>query len=46
MAQQAKAGDAVSVPESGRSPRGGNGDPIHFPSILAWKSYGQRSLAG
>ena len=37
MTQQAKAGDLDSVPESGRSPGEGNGDPLHFPSILAWK---------
>ena len=37
MTQQAKAGDVGSVPESGRSPGEGNGDPLRFPSILAWK---------
>ena len=37
MAQQGKAGDVGSVPASERSLRGGNGKPLHFPSILAWK---------
>ena len=35
------AGDAGSVP--GRSPGGANGT---YSSILAWKSHGQRILAG
>ena len=36
--------DPGSIPESGRSPREGNGNPL---SILAWKKFhGQRSLAG
>ena len=38
------AGDTGSVPGSGRSP-GGEGVATH-PRILAWKSHGQRSLAG
>ena len=35
--------DVGSIPGLGRSPRGGNGNPLQsFPG----KSYGQRSLAG
>ena len=36
-------GDVGSIPESGRSPGDGNGNPL---SILAWETHGQRSLAG
>ena len=36
-------GDVGSIPESGRSPGEGNGNPL---SILAWETHGQRSLAG
>ena len=42
----ASAGDITdvgSIPGLGRSPRGGNGNPLQF---LPEKSYGQRSLAG
>ena len=35
--------DVGSIPGSGRSPGEGNGN---HSSILAWKSHGQRSLAG
>ena len=35
----AKAGDIGSIPELGRSPGEGNGNPLQ-------KSHGQRSLAG
>ena len=27
------AGDAVSIPESGRSPGEGNGNPLHFSCL-------------
>ena len=37
-------GDEGSTPGPGGSPEG-QGMPTH-PSILAWKSHGQRSLAG
>ena len=40
----AYAGDMSSVPESGRSPGGGNGNPLQV--LLIGKSQGQRSLAG
>ena len=36
------AGDTGSVPGSGRSPRGGNGNPLQYSG----KSHGQRSLVG
>ena len=36
------AGDVRSVPGVGRSPGGGNGNPVFLPG----KSHGQRSLAG
>ena len=39
----ANAGDLGSTPGLGRSPGKGNGNPSR---ILAWKSHGQRSLAG
>ena len=42
----ANAGDITdvgSIPGLGRSPRGGNGNPLQF---LPGKSYGQTSLAG
>ena len=39
----ANAGDAGSIPGSGRSPGGGNGNPLVF---LPEKFHGQRSLAG
>ena len=37
------AGDAASIPASGRSPGGGHGN---HSSILAWRIRGQRSLVG
>ena len=40
----ANAGDAVSNPGLGRTPREGNGNPT--PVFLPGKSHGQRSLAG
>ena len=40
----ANAGDAVSIPGSGRSPGEGNGKPT--PVFLPAKSHGQRSLTG
>ena len=36
------AGDPGLITESGRSPREGDGNPLH----CSWKSHGQRSLAG
>ena len=39
----AKSGDAGSIPESGRSPGEGNGNPLVF---LPGESHGQRSLVG
>ena len=36
------SGDAGSIPESGRSPGGGNGNPI--PVFLPGESHGQGSL--
>ena len=33
--------DVSSIPESGRSPGGGNGNPVFLPG----ESHGQRSLA-
>ena len=38
------AGDTGSIPESGRSPEEGNGNPL--PIFLPGESHGQRSLAG
>ena len=38
------AGDAVSIPGSGRSPGEGNGNP--FPVFLPGKAHGQRSCPG
>ena len=44
----ANAGDAREnvglIPESGRSPGGGNGDPLQYSCLE--KFHGQRSLAG
>ena len=40
----ANAGDLGSIPELGRAPGGGNGQPT--PVLLPGKSHGQRSLAG
>ena len=36
--------DAGSIPGSGRSPRGGNGNPLQYSCLE--KSHGQRSQAG
>ena len=36
-------GDMSSIPGSGRSPGGGNGNPLHYSCLE--KSHGQRSLA-
>jgi len=36
------ARDAASIPGSGRSPAGGNGNPFQYSGI----SHGQRNLAG
>ena len=47
MAQQyppANAGVVGSIPESGRSPEEGNGNPLQ--EFLPGKSHGQRNLAG
>ena len=41
--QPAIAGDENSIPGSGRSPGGGNGQPT--PVFLPGKLHGQRSLA-
>ena len=38
-----KAEDLGSIPESGRSPGDGNGNPLHF---LPVKSPGQRNMMG
>ena len=40
----ANAGDEDSIPESGRSPGEGNGNPLQYSCL--GKSHGQRSLAG
>ena len=43
----ARAGDArdvCSISGSGRSPGGGNGNPLQYPCLL--KSHGQRNLVG
>ena len=37
--------DSGSTPESGRSPGGGNGNPL-TPVFLPGESHGQRSLVG
>ena len=37
----ANAGDVGSIPGSGRSPRGGNGNPLQY--FLPGESHGQRS---
>ena len=37
------ARDAGSIPELGRSPQGGHGNPLHF---LPGEFYGQKSLVG
>ena len=42
----ANAGDAGSIPGSGRSPGGGNSKWQSTPIFLPGKSYGQRSLVG
>ena len=39
----ANAGDSGLIPGSGRSPGGGNGNPLQYSS-LEKKSHGQRSL--
>ena len=39
------SGDLVSISELGRSPREGNGYPLHY-SCLENPSHGQRNLAG
>ena len=41
----ANAGDVGLIPESGRSPGEGNGNPL-TPVFLPEESHGQRSLAG
>ena len=38
------AGDVGLIPGLGRSPRGGNGNPLQYSCLE--KSHGQRSLAG
>ena len=40
----ANAGDAGSIPGSGRSPGGGNGNPLQYSCLE--NSHGQRSLVG
>ena len=40
----ANAGDAGSIPGPGRSPGGGNGNPLQY--FLPGKFHGQRSLVG
>ena len=40
----ANAGDVSSIPGSGRSPGGGNGNPLH-PVFSPGKCHGQRCLA-
>ena len=39
----ANVGDVDPIPGSGRSPGGGNDNPLR---ILTWKSNGERRLAG
>ena len=39
-----KAGDAGSIPGSGRSPGGGHGNPLQYSCLE--NPHGQRSLAG
>ena len=39
------AGDLGLIPGLGRSPEGGNGNPLQY-SCLGKKSHGQRSLVG
>ena len=41
----ANAGDAGTIPGSGRAPGEGNGNPL-TPVFLPGESYGQRSLEG
>ena len=41
----ATAGDTGSIPESGRSPGGGNGNAFQY-SFLPGESHGQRGLEG
>ena len=38
------AGDLASIPGLGRSPGGGNGNPLHYSGLE--NPHGQRSLAG
>ena len=38
--------DLVSIPGSGRFPRGGHGNPLRYSAFLPEESDGQRSLAG
>ena len=43
------AGDPGSIPASGRSPRGGYGNPLQFSCLenpMDGESHGQRSLVG
>ena len=40
----ANAGDAGSIPQLGRSPRGGNGNPLQYSCLE--NSTGKRSLTG
>jgi len=45
----ASAGDAeggASIPGSGRSPAGGNGNSLQYACLGTGKSHGQRSLEG
>ena len=41
----ANAGDVGSIPESGRSPGGGHGNPLQY-CLLSGKTHEQRSLVG
>ena len=40
------AGDLGSIPESGRSPGEGNGNPLQYSPVLPGESHGRRSLVG
>ena len=48
-ASACNAGDLGSIPGSGRSPGGGNGNPLQFSCLenpMDGESHGRRSLAG
>ena len=45
-ANSGDAGNAGSIPGWGRSPGGGNGNPLQSSPVLPGESHGQRSLVG